>query len=108
MTGPRLASSVKVSALLRRIDAAGGFGAVLARGDATAGSIAVVTRDRGIDTLLTPMFSGGGSYEWVAVATGEAIPAAIERARRSDPDLWVIELDIPDAARFIAETLGDS
>jgi hypothetical protein len=108
MAGPRLASSIKVSALLRRIDAAGGFGAVLARGDATAGSIAVVTREGGSDTLLTPMFSGNGGYDWVAIASGEAIPAAIDRARRSDPDLWIIELDIPDAARFIAETLGDS
>lgn len=107
MIGPRLASSVKVSALLRRVDAAGGFGAVLARGDATAGSIAVVTREAGIDTLRTAMFAGNNGYEWVAVASGEAIPAAIERARRSDPDLWVIELDIPDAARFIAETLSD-
>ena len=108
MSGPRLASSIKVSALLRRIDAAGGFGAVLARGDATAGSIAVVTREQGVDTLLTPMFSGTGGYEWVAVATGEAIPAAIDRARRGDPDLWIVELDIPDAARFIAETLGQA
>jgi hypothetical protein len=104
--GPRLASSVKVSALLRRVDGAGGFGAVLARGDATAGSIAVVVREAGIDTLLSPMFAGGGGYEWVAVASGDAVAAAIDRARRSDPDLWVIELDIPDAARFIAETLG--
>jgi hypothetical protein len=104
--GPRLASSVKVSALLRRVDGAGGFGAVLARGDATAGSIAVVVRDGGIDTLLSPMFAGGGSYEWVAIASGDAVAAAIDRARRSDPDLWVIELDIPDAARFIAETLA--
>jgi hypothetical protein len=107
VAGPRLASSVKVSALLRRIDAAGGFGAVLARGDATAGSVAVVVRKAGIETLLSPMFSGSSGYEWVAVAAGEGVAAAIERARRSDPDLWVIELDIPDAARFIAETLGD-
>ena len=110
MSGPRLASSIKVSALLRRVDGAGGFGAVLARGDSTAGSIAVIVREAGVDTLMSPMFvgdsSGGGGYEWVAVASGEAIPAAIDRARRNDPDLWVIELDIPNAARFIAETLG--
>ena len=104
---PRLASSVKVSALLRRVDAAGGFGAVLARGDSTAGSIAIVTRVHGEDTLLSPMFAAKGGYEWVAIAAGEAIPASIDRARRNDPDLWIIELDIPDAARFVAETLGD-
>jgi hypothetical protein len=107
---PRLASGVKVSALLRRVNAEGGFGAVLARGDATAGSIAVVIRARNRgedDTLLSPMFAMAGGYEWVPVAAGEAIPGWTERARGRDPDLWVIELDIPDAARFVAETLGD-
>ena len=110
MTTPRLASGVKVSALLRRVSSAGGFGTVLARGDATAGSIAIVTREAGVDTLLSAMFdmnSKSGGYEWVPVAAAEAVPGWIERARRNDPDLWVIELDIADAARFVAETLGN-
>lgn len=104
---PRLASSVKVSALLRRVGSAGGFAAVLARGDATAGSIAVVTRVDGRDVLRLPMFAGAAGYEWVAVAQGEAVAAAIDKARRNDPDLWVIELDIPDAERFVAEILAN-
>ena len=107
---PRLASSIKVSALLRRVNNSGGFGAVLARGDATAGSIAVVIRARAADAedvLLSPMFAASGGYEWTPVVTGQAILSWIERARGRDPDLWVIELDIPDAARFVAETLGD-
>ena len=30
------------------------------------------------------------------------------RRRRNDPDLWVVELDIAEAERFVAETiLGD-
>ncbi|HWV11973.1 MAG TPA: DUF1491 family protein, partial [Sphingobium sp.] len=29
----------------------------------------------------------------------------LARRRRSDPDLWVIELDIADAERFAAETI---
>lgn len=99
-----------MSLLLRRIDALGGFGAVLARGDATAGAIAIVTHSRepGVeDVLLSPMPAPTGGYEWLAMASGEAIPGWIERARRYDPDLWIVELDIPDAARFVAETLGD-
>lgn len=103
---PRLASTIKVSALLRRVQAEGGFGAVLARGDAVAGSIAIVTRDRGETALLVPALGPDGGYEWRAIAADTAIPAAIERQRRYDPDLWVVELDIPDAARFIAETMG--
>lgn len=105
MALPRLASHVKVAALLRRVQSEGGFGAVLARGDATAGAIAIVTRDRGETRLLAPTLQASGRYDWAELAAGEAIPAWIERARRLDPDLWVIELDIPHAARFIAETM---
>ena len=105
---PRLASSIKVSALFRRVAAAGGFGAVLARGDATAGSIAIVIRDRGETRVLQPVLAVAGGYEWRVAATGDAIDGWAKRARHYDPDLWLIELDIPDAARFVAETdLGD-
>ena len=103
----RLASGVKVSALLRRVSAGGGFGAVLARGDDTAGSIAIVIRDCGETRLLQPVLAIAGGYEWREAAAGDGIDGWIERARRHDPDLWIVELDIPDAARFVAETLGD-
>jgi hypothetical protein len=102
----QLASGVKVAALLRQVSALGGFGTVLARGDDTAGSIAIVTRDAGVETLLSPMFAMTGGYEWVAIASGDAVADSIARARRRDPDLWVIELDIADAARLVAEMLG--
>jgi hypothetical protein len=35
----------------------------------------------------------------------EALNLYIARRRRSDPDLWIIELDIPEAERFAAETI---
>lgn len=100
----RIASGVAVSALLRRVNAAGGFGTVLYRGDDTAGAIAIVTRDRGETLALERVMAMAGGYEWREVAAGDAIESWIERARRRDPDLWIIELDIPDAARFVAET----
>jgi hypothetical protein len=103
----RLASSVLVAALLRRVGAEGGFGAVLHRGDATAGAIAVVTRDRGETSLIERVMAVAGGYEWRETAAAAEIESRIERARRFDPDLWVIELDIPDAARFVAEMSRD-
>ena len=104
----RLASGVVVAALLRRVSVEGGFGTVLFRGDATAGSIAIVTRDRAETRLIERVMAVAGGYEWRVAATGEAIDGWIERARRHDPDLWIIELDIPDAARFVAEmSAGD-
>lgn len=93
-----------VSALLRRVNAAGGFGTVLFRGDDTAGAVAIITRDRGETRALERVMAMAGGYQWREAAAGEAVESWIDRARRRDPDLWIIELDIPDAARFVAET----
>jgi hypothetical protein len=101
----RLAAGLKVSALIRSVEAAGGFAMVLTRGDATAGSIAVVVRQRPEDVVLVPMMAAGGSYQYEETARGAAIAEWSLRARQRDPDLWILELDIPDAARFIADTL---
>ncbi len=39
---------------------------------------------------------------------GKSLTERIARRRQSDPDLWVIELDIADAERFAAETIGSA
>jgi hypothetical protein len=104
--GPRLASAVKVGALLRRVAADGGFGTVLARGDDTAGSIAIITLAQGRDPRLLAPVLGDKGYQWTEMASGESVDAWVARARQRDPDLWVVELDIPAAARLIAEMLG--
>ncbi|WP_333963484.1 DUF1491 family protein [Sphingomonas aurantiaca] len=43
----RLPSGVLVSALLRRVNDAGGFGAVMAKGDPQGGAILVIAVDKG-------------------------------------------------------------
>ena len=105
---PRLASSVLVSALIRRAEGQGGFGTVLSRGDSTAGSIAVVLLERGTNPrLLERLLQSDGRYAWRESSgdgEGEAgVQALLDRRRRFDPDLWVIELDIASAERFAAE-----
>ena len=92
---------------MRRVNSAGGFAAVLARGDDEAGAIAVVTRESGEESLRAAVLGAGGRYEFAELARGQAVPAWIEKSRRRDPDLWVIELDIPQAGRFVAEILSD-
>ncbi|WP_353216293.1 DUF1491 family protein [Sandarakinorhabdus sp.] len=103
---PRLASRFKIDALRRRVSAAGGFAAILASGDDTAGAVAVVTREAGIERLLVAVPSMSGGHEFAEMASGDAVAAWIARARGRDPDLWVIELDIPQAGQFVAEMLG--
>ena len=100
----RLASSVLVGALLRRAESEGGFGAVLSKGDPTAGAIAVVMMERGGEQrLFERILQADGSYRWDEAAAGsEAIGGFIARRRRFDPDLWVIELDVPSTERFVA------
>ncbi|ALC14447.1 DUF1491 family protein [Sphingopyxis sp. 113P3] len=105
----RLTSRFLVDLLLRRAEAAGGFAAVLAAGDERAGNILVQCRDRSAaGPLLERRFTPGGDYIWDAVgpedpANSQAQSAYVERRRRADPDLWVIELDIADAPRLVAE-----
>lgn len=104
MTAPRLTSALQVSALLRRIDRAGGFGAVLAKGDPTAGAMALVLRGSATEpVLVTRSLGASGTYVWTESARGDMVDAWCDRARSRDPDLWIVELDIPDAARFVAE-----
>ena len=104
----RLSSSVLASALLRRAQDEGGFGAVLAKGDPTAGAIAVILAEKGrkacfLERLLLP----DGSYSWQSsrqdIENEEDFNAFLQRRRTSDPDLWILELDIASAERFAAE-----
>ncbi|WP_235927625.1 DUF1491 family protein [Sandarakinorhabdus rubra] len=103
---PRLVSRVRVGALLRRVAAAGGFATVLAHGDDEAGAIAVVTREAGQEVVLAAVLGADGRYGFAAMASGDEVPAWTARARQRDPDLWIIELDIPQAGQFVAEMLA--
>jgi hypothetical protein len=106
---PRLASSVLVGALVRRAEAEGGFAAVLAKGDSTAGAILLILTERGAKTAIYErVLEPKGAYSWRTTAAdpsgeGAEVPAFVARRRHFDPDLWVLELDIPSIERFAAE-----
>ena len=111
MTGERLATSVEVSALLRRVAADGGFGAVLRQGDENRGSLLLVvtTRGRHFACLQRQLELTSGNYVWNRVGPAESSGSAeirdfLAAQARFDPDLWQIELDVASPERFIAET----
>jgi hypothetical protein len=84
----------------------------LAKGDATAGAILFVAQERGENPRAYERGIGPqGATELVATGPdgdAQAITDYWMRRRRSDPDLWVVEVDIAQAERFVAETiLGD-
>ena len=101
----RLCTSVIAGALLRKAEAEGGFGAVLAKGDAEAGSVLVILTERGANSMLYErVLQPDNSYAWTQVIENqEEVPPFVARRRRYDPDLWVLELDIPSQERFAAE-----
>jgi hypothetical protein len=105
----RLAAGLLVSALIRRVEAAGGSGMVLARGDATAGALLIQLAERGVPgALLERTLDTKGGYAWTPTGPDDAEARAdyIARRRRSDPDLWVVELDVANAAGIVAEVAG--
>lgn len=109
---PRLTSRITIDALFRRVRAAGGFATVLAKGDETAGAILLVCSERGeVRQLLERTVNLDGAYHWTPCGPQDVESAGtresyIQRRRDSDPDLWLIELDVADAERFAAETTG--
>ncbi len=105
----RLKSRFLIDLLLRRTESAGGFATILAKGDDISGVILVQCSDLGDPgPLLERRFAASGDYIWEDVGPidpkdGESRASYQDRRRRADPDLWIIELDIADAPRLVAE-----
>ena len=106
---PRLQSAVWVRAQIRRL-AVDGIPAVVARhGDDTAGQVLVKLnmREAGC-TVLSAVTGMDGDRAWLR-ATGEApVPEAaaddyIARQAKTDPDLWVLEIEDRDGRHGLAE-----
>ncbi len=102
----RLPSAMLVTALLRRVNDAGGFGAVMAKGDPQGGAILVIAVDRNAPPRLLERGIGpDGRTTLIDSTPAEDLDGYWRRRRARDPDLWVIEVDIAAAERFAAETI---
>ena len=109
----RLPASVEASALIRRAEAAGDFAMVLRKGDEDRGALLLVIGSRGQHVAcLERILSLDHGYRWqsigpVAGAGSAEIAEFLAKRQRIDPDSWLIELDIAQPERFIAETTGE-
>ncbi|HRO12992.1 DUF1491 family protein [Amaricoccus sp.] len=96
MSAPRLTARFWVEAYLARLRQAEIPAFVTAKGDATAGAVVVKlnTLD-GRAAAFQRSYDREGARIWAPLAEGaEAeVDAALERQRRFDPDLWVIEVE---------------
>ncbi len=81
---------------------------VLAKGEPEAGTIMVILIDRSEPSrALERMPHADGRRVWTVTRTADpADPRAfdhwLERRRLQDPDLWIVELDIPKGERFVS------
>lgn len=105
----RLRADIFVSALLRRVFSSGDFAAVEKKGAEAAGAIFIRQHFRdGLETLYAPApqsafdeeHDGDRLFEIrLSRSEPEAVRAMLERERKFDPDLWIVELE--------ADELGD-
>ena len=107
MAAERLAAGFWVGAYLRRLAGEDIMAFVVAHGDETAGAVLVKqnTLDgqaRVFQRSFDPM---SGARVWMMLAEGEEpeMDAAIARQRRSDPDLWVIEVEDREGRHLLGE-----
>lgn len=127
MIEPRLATNLIVSALRRKVESVGGFATILHKGDPVAGALLLVIPqqdnksdfagfgpDSGAPPLILeqePAFDGPRKWQPVTGQITENVEKTEEylaRRKKSDPDLWIIELDVADAERFAAEINGSA
>ena len=104
----RLPAHVEVTGLIRAVESAGGFATVLARGERDAGTVLLVTLGRNEPSCLYErMPRPDGSRPFIAAKrenpeNPQEFSDYLARRRNQDPDIWLIELDVPQAERFIA------
>ena len=105
-----LSTDIWVSALIRRAELAGAFAVVARKGDPRAGAVLVKALDRraGTARLYAEATKGDGERVWMQPVPSDAeaeLDAYVERARRIDPDLWVVEIDDVQGRHFLTEAV---
>lgn len=107
----RLTTQMLVSALVRRVEGEGGFAMVLHKGDPIGGVILVQLLHHGTFQALRERMTGLDGRQSLVPCGPQGdvqdieISEYISRRRRSDPDLWLVELDVAQGERFAAEIL---
>lgn len=107
---PRVPAHIEVSGLIRAVEAAGGFATVIAKGERDAGTLLVICCENGTNArLYERMPQLDGTRAWALSRSEDPDNKGDfldywQRRKRQDADLWVIELDIANAERFIGLT----
>ena len=109
MSDTRLPAHLEVAGLIRAAEAAGGFGTVISKGEHDAGVILILTIERGENARLwerMPRLDGRRVFEVVRhqhVENKEEFSDYLAKRQARDRDMWLIELDVADPERLVAE-----
>ncbi len=82
---------------------------ILAKGERDAGTILLVTMRRGQDATLferMPQLDGTRSFVCTKEQDSEKpqeFSEYLDRRHAQDPDTWILEVDIDDVERFVAD-----
>lgn len=107
MSAGRLPAAFEVSALIRLVEASGGFAMVLRKGEPDGGTILVVLLDnQGLGAVFERLPQTDGSRSWTLckrqdIEKKDEFENYLSRRISQDPDMWVIELTIADGERLI-------
>lgn len=107
-----LSSDVWVGALIRRAELEGANAVVVKKGDPRAGAVIVKAYDTSTRTarLWTEAVGQDGEPLWIQPVASDSeaeLDAYLERQRRYDPDLWVVEVEDRQGRNFITEKTQD-
>ena len=111
MEPARLPAHLEAGAILRLAEAQGGFGMVIAKGERDAGTILLVTIFRDEPARLyerLPQRDGTRRFQLIReqdAENKEEFSVYLERRKRQDPDIWIVEVDVADSERFVASLL---
>lgn len=113
----RLKSEIWVKAYARRSASGGRQAYIVRHGDNDAGAIYIrINRLDGTSMLFGPAPASLKESEtdrrWIAYFKGAArsdaeIDALLEREQRTDPDLWIVEVEARDGAHGLEGWLSD-
>jgi hypothetical protein len=108
----RLSTDLWVYALVRRAQLAGAFATIVRKGDARGGAVLVKTFDPKTREarLYAQALGRDGESVWMqplSSAVESELDAYAGRAAQRDPDIWVVEIEDPDARRFLTEPLEE-
>lgn len=107
MDEPRLPAHLEIAGLRRAVEGEGGFVTVIAKGERDAGTLLVTCCENGTNCrAYERMPRPDGTRGWTLAKTQEPENTAefseyLERRKRQDRDLWIVELDIANGERFI-------